>query len=97
VGDIDVRAYGSQGQQRTAALAFKLAEMEMHRAQSGEYPVLLLDDVLSELDPYRQRKLIERGKKYQTVITCTHLPAEISSVLGDYTFFGVKAGSVARA
>lgn len=96
IGDIDVRAYGSQGQQRTAALSLKLSEMELHKAQSGEYPVLLLDDVLSELDPYRQRKLIERGRKYQTVITCTHLPAEISSALGEYALYTVKAGEVFR-
>lgn len=94
VGETDVRAYGSQGQQRTAALAFKLAEMEMHRVQSGEYPVLLLDDVLSELDPFRQRKLIERGKKYQTILTCTHLPSEVASALGDFSLFAVQSGSV---
>lgn len=94
IGDVDVRAYGSQGQQRTAALALKLAEMEMHRAQSGEYPVLLLDDVLSELDPFRQCKLIERSKKYQTIITCTHLPAEISRALGEYRLYTVKNGTI---
>lgn len=97
VGDIDVRAYGSQGQQRTAALSLKVAEMELHYAQSGEYPVLLLDDVLSELDPVRQRKLIERSKRYQTVLTCTHLPAEIQSVLGDYALYTVKNGTVESA
>lgn len=96
IGDTDVRAYGSQGQQRTAALSLKLSEMELHYAQSGEYPVLLLDDVLSELDPYRQRKLIERSKKYQTVITCTHLPAEIQSVLGEYALYSVKSGTVKK-
>ena len=94
VGEVDVRAYGSQGQQRTAALSLKLSEMEMHYAQSGEYPALLLDDVLSELDPCRQRKLIERSKKYQTIITCTHLPAEIESALGEYSLFSVKSGTV---
>ncbi len=97
VGDTDVRAYGSQGQQRTAALAFKLAEMALHHAQSGEYPVLLLDDVLSELDPYRQRKLIERSKGFQTIVTCTHLPAEISAALGDHALFTVRAGEVTAA
>lgn len=96
VGETDVRAFGSQGQQRTAALSLKLSEMEMHCAQSGEYPVLLLDDVLSELDPYRQRKLIERSGKYQTVITCTHLPAEIQSALGDFSLFTVSSGTVEK-
>lgn len=94
IGDTDVRSYGSQGQQRTAALSLKLSEMELHKAQSGEYPTLLLDDVLSELDPYRQRKLIERSKKYQTVITCTHLPAEIADELGDYSLYRVRGGEV---
>ena len=96
IGETDVRAYGSQGQQRTAALSLKLSEMELHGEQSGEYPVLLLDDVLSELDPYRQRKLIERSRKYQTVISCTHLPAEISSALGDYALYTVKSGQVSK-
>ena len=96
IGEIDVRAYGSQGQQRTAALALKLAEMELHYEQSGEYPALLLDDVLSELDPNRQRKLIACGKKYQTILSCTHLPAEIAPALGDYALYAVKSGSVTR-
>lgn len=70
---IDVRIYGSQGQQRTAALSLKLAETEMFRETSGEYPVLLLDDVLSELDLSRQEILFEVIKNFQTVITATHL------------------------
>lgn len=96
VGETDVRAYGSQGQQRTAALALKLSEMELHYSLGGEYPVLLLDDVLSELDPYRQRKLIERSRKYQTILTCTHLPDEIASVLGDFALYSVHAGTVTK-
>ena len=96
LGDIDVRSFGSQGQQRTAALSLKLSEMELHFALSGEYPTLLLDDVLSELDPYRQRKLIESSKRYQTVITCTHLPSEISSSLGSFAQMSVSGGRVKR-
>ncbi|PWM72424.1 MAG: DNA replication/repair protein RecF [Bacillota bacterium] len=68
----DVRVYGSQGQQRTVALALKLAETEIFRGRSGEYPVLVLDDVLSELDKVRQRRLIERAEGMQTIITCTN-------------------------
>ena len=67
----DVRIYGSQGQQRTVALSLKLAETEIFRARAGEYPVLVLDDVLSELDKVRQRRLIGRAERMQTVITCT--------------------------
>ena len=52
VNDKDVQAFGSQGQQRTTALSVKLAEIDLMKAQTGEYPILLLDDVLSELDDY---------------------------------------------
>lgn len=68
----DVRIFGSQGQQRTVALALKMAETEIFRARSGEYPVLVLDDVLSELDKVRQRKLLKRAEGMQTIVTCTH-------------------------
>ena len=71
VGGIDIRHFGSQGQQRTTALALKLAELEVFNENVGEYPVLLLDDVLSELDMERQQKLLNRVSKIQTIITCT--------------------------
>ncbi|BCJ87468.1 DNA replication/repair protein RecF [Effusibacillus dendaii] len=68
----NVQVYGSQGQQRTAALSMKLAEIELIRQEVGEYPVLLLDDVLSELDEMRQLHLLESmGQKVQTLITTT--------------------------
>lgn len=66
-----VRLYGSQGQQRTAALSLKLAEIEIARERMGEAPVLLLDDVLSELDRKRQMQLLSEINGLQTVITCT--------------------------
>lgn len=69
----DVRVYGSQGQQRTVALALKLAETETFKSHFGEYPVLILDDVLSELDKSRQRKLLSLVKDFQTVFTATGL------------------------
>ena len=53
-GNIDIRKYGSQGQQRTAALSLKLAEIELVKQSINDTPVLLLDDVLSELDKHRQ-------------------------------------------
>jgi len=68
---VDLRKFGSQGQQRTAALAIKLAEIEYYRHESGEKPVLLLDDVLSELDEHRRAALLEATKGTQTFITCT--------------------------
>lgn len=70
-GGIDIRKYGSQGQQRTAVLALKLAEVFMFHSHTGEYPILLLDDVLSELDYQRQQALLASIKQVQTIITCT--------------------------
>ncbi len=69
----DVRVYASQGQQRTVALSLKLAETETFKARLGEYPVLILDDVLSELDKKRQRKLINAVENLQTIFTATGL------------------------
>ena len=69
----DARAYGSQGQQRTAALSLKLAELEIMSREIGETPVLLLDDVMSELDPQRRRQLLTRLRGVQTIVTCTDL------------------------
>ena len=64
------RQFCSQGQVRTAALALKLAEREIHKATFGEYPVMLLDDVLSELDPLRQEYVLNRIAGGQVFITC---------------------------
>lgn len=73
IGDVDVRAFGSQGQQRTAALSIKLSELALLQEETGEAPVLLLDDVLSELDPSRQRFLLESVVGCQCFLTCTAL------------------------
>ena len=69
---IDAKAYGSQGQQRTCALSLKLAEVQIFKELSGEYPVLVLDDVMSELDLRRRRKLLQKIDGMQTILTCTH-------------------------
>lgn len=74
---IDLRSFGSQGQQRTAALSLKLAELSVFKDNIGEYPVLLLDDVLSELDNDRQTKLLEFVKPIQTILTCTEFNIDI--------------------
>ena len=66
----DAKQYASQGQTRTAALALKLAEREIYKNAAGEYPVLLLDDVLSELDPRRQEFVLNRIAGGQVFITC---------------------------
>ncbi|MDR3086178.1 MAG: DNA replication/repair protein RecF [Christensenellaceae bacterium] len=71
----DLRAFGSQGQQRTAALALKLSELDLIYQETGEWPILMLDDVLSELDSARQGFLLERVLPVQTFLT-TALPVE---------------------
>ena len=74
---IDLRKFGSQGQQRTAALVIKLAEIEYYYKESGEKPVLLLDDVLSELDERRRTALLEATAGTQTFITCTEFNEKV--------------------
>lgn len=91
IGDMDIRSFGSQGQQRTAALSLKLAEAELVRRR-GEKPVLLLDDVLNELDIGRRMRLIDRIGDYQTIITCTHLDPELSDCVRNEIH--VEGGSV---
>ncbi|MBR4235339.1 MAG: DNA replication/repair protein RecF [Clostridia bacterium] len=71
VNGMDARAFGSQGQVRTCALSLKLSEIELMREETGEAPVLMLDDVMSELDPERRRLLIDRLTGVQTLVTCT--------------------------
>lgn len=71
--DIDIRRFGSQGQQRTAALSLKLAELELVKKVTKDVPLLLLDDVLSELDSSRQNYLLNSIGDIQTIITCTGL------------------------
>lgn len=68
----DARGFASQGQARTAALSMKLAEVEIFKKLSGEAPVLILDDVMSELDLPRRKKLLSRVKNVQCILTCTH-------------------------
>jgi DNA replication and repair protein RecF len=72
INGVDAKSYASQGQTRTAALAVKLAEVEIFKEYSGEYPVLILDDVMSELDLPRRKKLLKRISGVQTILTCTH-------------------------
>lgn len=87
----DARLYGSQGQQRTAALALKLSELTLIKAQKNEFPVLLLDDVLSELDETRQRLLFENMEGCQCVLTCTSL-AGIEDLWLDMDVFECASG-----
>ncbi len=73
VGSVDIRKFGSQGQQRTAALSLKLSEIELVKKVTKDIPLLLLDDVLSELDSSRQNYLLNSIGDIQTIITCTGL------------------------
>jgi DNA replication and repair protein RecF len=76
INDMDLAAYGSQGQQRTAILAMKLSEVQFIREETGENPVLLLDDVTGELDRERQEDLLQyvRDHEVQTILTTTSMP-----------------------
>lgn len=73
LNEINLKQFGSQGQQRTAVLAIKLSEVDLMREETGEYPVILLDDVMSELDKNRQNYLLENLKEIQTFITSTDI------------------------
>lgn len=94
IDDIDVRTYGSQGQQRTVVLALKLAELEFLKSESGEYPILLLDDVFSEIDDIRRRKLFEivRQNRVQTFISTAN-PKDLEDIVGEQKrVFEIKRG-----
>lgn len=95
LGDIDIRKFGSQGQQRTAALSLKLSEIELVKKSIGDTPVLLLDDVLSELDSNRQNYLLNSIHDIQTIITCTGLDEFIKNKFQIHRIFQVTDGHVA--
>ena len=90
----DIRKYGSQGQQRTAALSLKLSEIELVKQQTGDTPILLLDDVLSELDSNRQRYLLDSIGNIQTLITCTGLEDFVENRFDINRVFHVVDGHV---
>lgn len=94
VNDIDIRKFGSQGQQRTAALSLKLAEIELVKKTVKDYPILLLDDVLSELDGSRQEHLLSAIKHIQTIITCTGLEDFLSHCFQIDMIYKVVNGTV---
>lgn len=94
INEINTRNYGSQGQQRTAILTIKLASLEIIKEKNGEYPVLLLDDVLSELDSKRQKYILKSVKDIQTIITCTDIE-DMKDYLDDKSkVYNVKEGIV---
>ena len=96
VGNLDIRRFGSQGQQRTAALSLKLAEIELVKRVTGDTPVLLLDDVLSELDKHRQNYLLDSIHDIQTLITCTGVDEFVNHIFEVNKVFHVQSGQVIK-
>ena len=96
VGNLDIRRFGSQGQQRTAALSLKLAEIELVKRVIGDTPVLLLDDVLSELDKHRQNYLLDSIHDIQTLITCTGVDEFVNHRFEVNKVFHVQNGQVIK-
>ncbi|WP_281883258.1 DNA replication/repair protein RecF [Paenibacillus sp. YYML68] len=95
INEKEVQTFGSQGQQRTTALSLKLAEIELICEEVGEYPILLLDDVLSELDQYRQTQLIDTfQRKVQTFITTTGIESIDVSKLDNTSVLHVRSGGL---
>lgn len=90
----DLRIYGSSGQQRSCALSLKLAEISIIDKKKKEKPVLLLDDVMSELDRTRQKQLIKSLSDIQTIITCTGMDEFIEEMVGDVRKIKVKEGQI---
>ena len=93
-GDLDIRRFGSQGQQRTAALSLKLSEIELVKQAINDTPVLLLDDVLSELDKHRQNYLLDSINDIQTLITCTGVEDFVNLRFSINKVFHVQGGQV---
>ncbi len=98
INDVDAGIYGSRGQQRTVALSLKLAEVDLMRRETGEYPVLLLDDVLSELDAQRRRFLLHRldDGPDQAVLTTTDLHALSDDFLHKCQVWRVELGCLSE-
>ncbi|WMI81151.1 DNA replication/repair protein RecF [Anaerotignum sp. MB30-C6] len=90
----EVKSFGSQGQQRTTALATRLAEIDLIREETGENPVLLLDDVLSELDEQRQKYLMESIEGLQAFLTCTGIEDAIKKYISKDNLFYVENGRI---
>lgn len=97
IGDVDIRKYGSQGQQRTSALSLKLSEIELVKKSIHDTPVLLLDDVLSELDSSRQNYLLNSIHDIQTIITCTGLDEFVKNRFQIDKVFRVVNGTVTES
>ena len=96
VNGTDIRRFGSQGQQRTAALSLKLSEIELVKLATHDTPILLLDDVLSELDKHRQNYLLDSIHDIQTLITCTGVEDFVNYRFSINKVFHVQNGQVTK-
>ena len=96
VNGVDMRYFGSQGQQRTAALSLKLAELSLIKEDTGEDAILILDDVMSELDRSRQEYLIKTLMKNQLFITTTDLDKSVLGSIPEASIYSVESGSVKK-
>lgn len=96
INNIDTRSYGSQGQQRTAILTIKFSTLNILKEYTKEEPVLLLDDVLSELDTSRQKYILNSINDIQTIITCTGINNISSYINGKFKVFNVKDGKISE-
>ena len=97
VNSMDAQTYGSQGQQRTTALSIKLAEIELMNIEVGEYPILLLDDVLSELDDSRQTHLLSTIQhKVQTFVTTTSVDGIDHDIMNNARLYRIKQGEIIK-
>lgn len=94
VNGMDVKKYGSQGQQRTVALSLKLAEIELVKRTINDKPILLLDDVMSELDSTRRNALLESISDIQTIITCTGYDDFIKERISIDRIYKIDKGNV---
>ncbi len=94
---MDLKSYGSQGQQRSAILAFKLSEINLFKESSGNYPIVLLDDIFSELDIEKRNQLLKFIKSnIQFIITTTDIKNISSKILDKASIFKIKNGDIAR-
>ncbi len=94
IDGVDIRKFGSQGQQRTCALSLKLSEIYLVSKRIHDTPILLLDDVLSELDSQRQNLLLDNLDKTQTIITCTGMDEFVKNRFSVNKVFEVIHGNV---
>jgi DNA replication and repair protein RecF len=90
INGVDLRAFGSQGQQKTAVLSLKLAELHFMKNETEEYPILLLDDCLSEIDIYRQKKLFEISKGFQIILTVSDIRGWAAEFFHDADIYEVE-------